>query len=44
MPTKPRASTIRDRLLAPTSWGRSMTMVAPATATRKVANSTAKRS
>ena len=43
-PAKPRARTKRDRWFAPTSWGRSRTIVAPATATRKVANSTANRS
>ncbi len=43
-PANPRARTTRDRRLAPTRWGRRRTMAAPATATRKVANSTANRS
>ena len=41
---KPGTSTLRDRRPAPTRSGRVMTMAAPATVTRKVANSTANRS
>ena len=42
--TKPGTRTLRDFRPAPTRSGRVMTMAAPATITRKVANSTANRS